>query len=61
MTEDRKQPELMTPSKAARRLGVSRNTIMHRVATKQYRSEVVGGVTFVWSADIEAAVEDRAA
>lgn len=46
MPNDRK-PELITPSKAAKRLGVARNTVMHRIATKRYQSEVVGGVTFV--------------
>ena len=47
MTETRKDFELLTPSAAARRLGVARNTVMHRIATKRYQSEVVGGVTFV--------------
>lgn len=46
MPSDRK-PELITPSKAARALGVARNTVMHRIATKRYQSEVIGGVTFV--------------
>lgn len=46
MTADRK-PELMTPTKASKALGVARNTVMHRIATQRYASEVVGGVTFV--------------
>jgi hypothetical protein len=46
MTVDRK-PDLMTPTKAAKGLGVARNTVMHRIATQRYASQVVGGVTFV--------------
>lgn len=46
MPTDRKS-QLMTPSKAAKALGVARNTVMHRIATKRYASEVVAGVTFV--------------
>lgn len=37
----------MTPTRASARLGVARNTVMHRIATKRYTSEKVGGVTFV--------------
>jgi len=47
MTPKRKQFELITPTKAARMLGVARNTVMHRIASKRYQSEIVGGVTFV--------------
>jgi hypothetical protein len=47
MTTTRKDFELLTPARAAARLGVARNTVMHRIATKRYTSEVVGGVTFV--------------
>ncbi|WP_353268588.1 hypothetical protein [Gemmatimonas sp.] len=46
MPTDRKN-DLMTPSKAAKALGVARNTVMHRIATQRYASEVVAGVTFV--------------
>ena len=60
MTTDRKDFDLLTPSAAARRLGVARNTVMHRIATKRYASEVVGGITFVvvddqFNADLVAA------
>lgn len=59
MPTDRK-PELMIPTKAAKALGVARNTVMHRIATQRYASEVVAGVTFVvvndaLRADLEAA------
>jgi hypothetical protein len=46
MPTERKH-DLMTPSKAASLLGVARNTVMHRIATQRYASEVVGGITFV--------------
>jgi len=60
---DRKPFDLMTPSKAARLLGVARNTVIHRIATQQYRAEKVGGVLFVVSEDVEKDVprKDRAA
>lgn len=57
MTTDRKEFELMTPSRAAVALGVARNTVMHRIATQRYTSEKVGGVTFVVVND--QFVEDR--
>lgn len=47
MMTPRKDFELMTPTRASARLGVARNTVMHRIATKRYTSEKVGGVTFV--------------
>lgn len=55
MKTKRKQMELMRPSEAAKALGVTRNTIMTRIARGMYRSETVSGVTFVSRADIEAA------
>lgn len=60
MPTNRKDFELITPTKAAAMVGVARNTVMHRIATKRYQSEVVGGVTFVvvddqLAADIDAA------
>ena len=66
MTTTRKDFELLTPTKAAGQLGVARNTVMHRIATKRYASEVVGGVTFVvvndaFSADCIAAAKRQAA
>ena len=50
----------MKPAEAARQLGVARNTVMHRIATKRYQSQNVGGTTFVvrdaaLEADIQAA------
>lgn len=61
----RKDFELLTPTRAAAVLGVARNTVMHRIATKRYVSEIVGGVTFVvvnaqFAAD-RVAAEKRAA
>lgn len=47
MPTARKDFSLLTPTAAARQLGIARNTVMHRIATKRYQSEVVGGVTFV--------------
>jgi hypothetical protein len=66
MTTTRKDFELLTPSRAAVQLGVARNTVMHRIATKRYTSEKVGGVTFVvvddaFSADCIAAALKSAA
>lgn len=66
MSATRKDFELLTPTRAASVLGVARNTVMHRIATKRYVSEIVGGVTFVvvnaqFAADRDAAAEKRAA
>jgi hypothetical protein len=66
MTTPRKDFELVTPTKAAFQLGVARNTVMHRIATKRYTSEKVGGVTFVvvddaFTADCNAAAIKSAA
>lgn len=60
MPTNRKDDELMKPAEAARQLGVARNTVMHRIATKRYQSHNVGGTTFVvrdaaLEADIQAA------
>lgn len=65
MPTDRKS-ELMTPSRAAKALGVARNTVMHRIATQRYASEVVAGVTFVvvndaLQGDIDAAADIKPA
>jgi excisionase family DNA binding protein len=53
----RKQLEYMRPSEAAKALGVTRNTIMSRIAKGLYRGITVGGMTFVARADVEAAIE----
>lgn len=60
MSTDRKDEDLIKPALAAKRLRVARNTVMHRIANKRYRSEVIGGVTFViaderFLADVKAA------
>jgi hypothetical protein len=47
MNDNHPEFPLMTPTRAAKQLGVARGTVMYRVATKRYRSLVVGGVTFV--------------
>jgi hypothetical protein len=52
----------MTPTRAARLLGVARNTVMHRVASHRYQSERIGGVTFVVrTAQLEADIAARGA
>lgn len=62
MSDNSKQWELMTPTRAARLLGVARNTVMHRVASHRYQSERIGGVTFVVrTAQLEADIAARGA
>jgi hypothetical protein len=64
MSTNRKDDQLLKPSVAAKQLRVARNTVMHRIATQRYASEVVGGVTFVvvderFLADVKAAEAEQ--
>lgn len=57
---NRKDFELMTPTRAAKALGVHRGTVIYRIAKRRYDTEQIGGVTFVVAndallSDIEAA------
>jgi excisionase family DNA binding protein len=61
MVKNRKQLEYMRPAEAAERLGVTRNTVMNRIAKGLYRAVTIGGVTFVRREDIETAVLEKAA
>lgn len=61
MVKNRKQLEYMRPAEAAERLGVTRNTVMNRIAKGLYRAVTIGGVTFVRRDDIEAAALEQAA
>lgn len=61
MSANRKQKDYMRVQEAADRLGVTRNTIMNRIAKGVYRAMTLGGVTFVRRADIEAAAQSLAA
>jgi hypothetical protein len=55
-TMQKRKLDYMRPSEAAKNLGVTRNTIMSRIAKGMYRGTTVGGMTFVARVDIEAAL-----
>lgn len=57
MTKARKLHGYIRPSEAAETLGVTRHTIMSRVARGLYRSVTVAGLTFVHRSDIAKAVK----
>ena len=60
MTPPRKLSHYVRPSEAARTLGVTRHTIVARIARKMYRSLTIGGVTYVRREDIERAASATA-
>ena len=57
MTKARKLHDYIRPSEAAATMGVTRHTIMSRVARGLYRSVTVAGLTFVHRDDIERATK----
>lgn len=50
---NKRKPDLMRITEAARILGVVRSTVMYRIAQGRYDAETVSGVTFVSRADVE--------
>lgn len=61
MAKDGKLSDYIRPSEAAKRLQVTRHTIMSRAARGLYRSIVVDGLTFVHRKDIAEAERKAAA
>lgn len=53
MAKTDKRKDLMRITEAARVLGVSRSTVMYRIAQGRYGSETVAGLTFAKRQDVE--------